>query len=76
MSDHAGALSFVNTLSFVNIGAAGVARRRRLAAIGLAVAFAGLVAIDLTEATFRWRALLFAPIWFASLCWFQASAST
>ena len=58
------------------LGAVGVAHRRKLAAIGAGIAIAGLVAIDLADVTFRWRALLFIPVWFAALCWFQGAAKT
>jgi len=63
-------------LSFVNLATAGVAHRRKLAAIAAGVAIAGLVAIDLADVSFRWRALLFIPVWFAALCWFQGAAKT
>jgi hypothetical protein len=65
-----------DAMEFFNLRAGGIAHRRRLAAIGALVALAGLVAIDLADVTLRWRALLLAPLWFASLCWFQASAKT
>ena len=60
----------------VNLGTQGVTHRRKLALIGVTIALAGLVAIDLTDVTFRWRATLVLPFWFAALCWFQATAKT
>jgi hypothetical protein len=63
-------------LSFINLSAVGVAHRRKLAAIAAGVTVAGLVAIDLADVSFRWRALLFIPVWFAALCWFQGAAKT
>jgi hypothetical protein len=63
-------------LCLANIAGSGVARRKKLAAIGLAVAIAGLVAIDLLDLSFRWRGALLLPFWFASLCWFQAASKT
>ena len=62
--------------AFENIGAAGVAHRRKLAAIGASLALVGFVTIDILDLAFRWRAAVFIPIWFASLCWFQAAAKT
>ena len=62
--------------SLANLGISGIARRRGLAAFGLAVALAGLVTIDVMDLAIRWRALLALPLWFAALCWFQSAAKT
>ena len=50
--------------------------RKRLAGIGLAIAIAALIVLEHQHLPFRWRALLFLPLWFSALCWLQASAKT
>ena len=59
-----------------NIGSAGVARRRTVAAVTLVATVAAVTALDLTDAPYRWRMLGVVPLWFAALCWLQAAART
>jgi uncharacterized membrane protein len=59
-----------------NIGAKGIAQRRTVAAVALALALGGLVALVILDLPHRWRAALFVPFWAAALCWMQAAAKT
>jgi len=60
----------------LNIGPAGVRRRRTAAIVAALVALAGLVALVVLDLPHRWRAALLVPLWFAALCWMQAAART